>query len=345
MSNVVLQIDGTNYTGWKSLAITRSLESIADTFELSLTDHWPADSAPKPIRMGKPCIVKINNETVITGYVDDVIPDYDANQHRLTVTGRSKAADLIDCSVMDNTVFKGKTFLDVARHVCKPYGITVTTEVLVGAPYANKHSVEPGETAFEFLDRLARMRALRMVSTPDGNILITRTGSERVGTPLVLGGNIKSARGHFTLRDRFSRYDVYSQQDTDDFTFGKAANGSFGTFEDTLVRRYRPTVIQATNITPDECKRQAQWHCNTRFGRSQSIVYTVLGWQHKGGLWQPNKLVPVNDRYMVIDGDRLISAVNYLLDEDGERTELEVMPPEAFDLVALPEGSDDEPEI
>ena len=341
MSEVVLQIDGTNYKGWKGVAITLPLESIADSFELTLTDHWPSDNTPKPIRLGSPCVVMIDGEKVITGYVDDVIPEYDAKQHGLMVVGRSKTGDLVDCSVLDKTTFKGKTFLDVAKHICAPFSIEVSAGVDVGAPFSKAHSVEPGETAFEFLDRLARMRALRMVSTPEGGLLITRTSSERIGTPLVLGGNIKSASGNFSLRDRFSDYSVYGQQDTDDNLFGEVANDAFGTSNDKHVQRYRPTFIQADNITVDECKRQAQWHRNTRFGRSQAIVYTVLGWRHADGLWQRNRLVPIDDFYMGIKEDRLISTTRYLLDDEGERVEIEVMPPEAFNLVELPEGDDD----
>ena len=338
--DVTLNIDGTKFYGWESTRIRRSFESIADSFELTLSDRWQGLTVP-PVRNGVSCKIEIDDETVITGYIDDVYPVYDAQQHTLQVVGRSKTADLVDCSYASNENFKGKTFLQVADTVCLPFDINVELDADVGAPFANKQVMERGESVFEFLDRLARYRALRLVSTPDGNLLITRASKQKIATPIVLGGNILSASGVFSNRDRFSEYLVYGQQ-TDSFNTlnGTGASEPHGSVNDSGISRYRPTVIVAGgNINTDECNRQAQWHRNTRFGRGNRVVYRLLNWRHANGLWQPNRLVDVADDYAGINGERIISEVAYVMNEGGKHVELEVMPPEAFDLVPLPEAA------
>ncbi|WP_241085110.1 phage baseplate assembly protein [Candidatus Vondammii sp. HM_W22] len=60
-------------------------------------------------------------------------------------------------------------------------------------------------------------------------------------------------------------------------------------------------------------------------------------------MWLPNTLVPVIDSWLGVDADRLIVSVQFLLDGEGWRSELRLMPKEAFDLVP-PEPTADEME-
>jgi prophage tail gpP-like protein len=343
MSELLLNIDGVKYSGWLNVTVRRSLETLADSFELSVTERWKNQTTRRPIAAGSACNISIDGERVITGFVDDVVPNYDAEQHSVDVAGRSKASDLIDCSFFSAEDFKGKRFDVIVKKVCAPFGIDVIVNADVGEAFTQSQKIEPGETVFEFLDRLARYRALRMVSSAEGALLITRTGTERVKTALRLGENILAASGSFSYRERFGEYSVMGQSTGDDNLFGAVAAEPFGVYRDSAITRYRPTVrIADGNINTDECKRQAKWERNTRMGRSGSIVYTVSGWRHADGLWTPNTLVPVDDIFMDVLADRLITEVQYILDDQGERTEIQVMRPEAFDLAAVPEDNDDE---
>ena len=76
---IALRVDGQIYEGWQKVRITRSLRDIAGDFELSLTRKWdnPGEMVIKPLSA---CTVHIGNELVLTGYVDDFIPSYDARE-------------------------------------------------------------------------------------------------------------------------------------------------------------------------------------------------------------------------------------------------------------------------
>lgn len=337
MDDVRLVIGSEAHAGWTEIRVMRSIEAVADTFELTLTERWADGEEPRPIRAGVACELWIDDERVVTGYVDDVAPSYDAQKHTVTASGRSKAGDLVDCSLSGTLQWKGRTLLAIARDLAKRFGIEVRSEVSEGEVF-QVEALEPGEPVWDFLEQLARRRAVRIVSLSDGNLLITRAGTGRIATPLTLGENVLRASGEFSLRERFSDYIVQGQQSGRDGNSGAAAAHVKALAKDNGVTRYRPTVVLADGpSTTADAKRRAEWQRNTAWGRGQGLIYTVNGWRHAGGLWAPNRLVRVDDPWLGIAGDRLIMSVQFSLDEQGGRTELRVMPREAADLVKLPD--------
>ena len=336
-ANVILSINGQNFTGWTRVAITRSIEQVAGTFTLTLTERWAdSDNAPPQIRAGDACQVLCDDQLVITGYVDDALPSYDVNEHTISISGRSKAADLVDCG-LPGQQFKEQTLTQLATILAAPYGIAVQAETDVGEPFA-RPTVEPGQTGFEFLEKLARQRGVRLMSAADGTLLIIRAGTELLPTALELGINILKASGRFSHRDRFSEQLVVGQTIGTDTWSGDAAAVNQGGATDSEIRAARRHVVVSANATDAAaCTDRATWQRNTAYGRGQALTYTVNGWGVDGELWQPNKMVTVRDRWMRLDGERLlIPSLQYLFDKEGQRTELQVMPPEAFDLIPLP---------
>lgn len=337
---VTLKTDGNIYGGWKSIDIRRSLEFAANTFSLSITDRWAGETTSRPIRMGSPCEVWIDNEKLITGYVDDVAPRYTATERGIEVEGRSKIADLIDCALsltdQEKSQFNGLNFLQLAQRLAKPFGIGVVDRV-GSFKQAAVRNLDPGKRVFEALEEWSREEAVILTADANGNLVITRASNERVRTMLKLGENIEAAQGRFSMKDRFSHYYVYAQSWANDDNFGAAAAHIAGRAEDLRVR-FRPTVIVAEEAeTREAVRKRAEWQRNVQYGRSMQATYTVTGWRHADGLWTPNKLVRIEDEWMGLNGVWwLIATVRFLLDEKGMRTELTVMPKEAFDLVSLP---------
>jgi len=346
--DVRLRIGANDYSGWKTIAVRRSLDTLADTFDLTLTDRWSADAARRPVRLGEACEVWIGDEKLITGYVDEVRPRYDSKTRALTVAGRSKTADLVDCSLpaSDTSAAQNnsQTLPQLAAALAKPFGVKVVSEV-GGLPKIDRTVAEPGQTAFEIIEVKARTAAVLIISNPDGNLVITRASNQRVATPLILGENILEAEGEFSQRERFSHYYFVGQQSNWGNNLG--ADGAAhvkGQSEDTAVR-YRPTTVVAEGAgNVADMKLRAQWQRNVNYGRSRRATYTVNGWEHADGLWEPNRLVRVVDEWMGFNNESLmIGTVEFVLDERGQRTRLTVMPKEAYDLIPLPANTKDQP--
>ena len=70
MSDLRLVVNGKKYGGWKSVRVTRSIESIAGSFELDVSDRWAGQGEIWPIYEEDACRVEIDGTTVIDGYVD-----------------------------------------------------------------------------------------------------------------------------------------------------------------------------------------------------------------------------------------------------------------------------------
>ncbi|MEJ1358353.1 MAG: hypothetical protein RPU91_07690 [Candidatus Sedimenticola sp. (ex Thyasira tokunagai)] len=337
MSDVRLETNGIKYGGWKEIRIQRGISHISGRFELVHTEKWSGQDTPRPIRQGAACRVSIDDETVITGHVDEANPEYSSHSHGITAKGRDATADLVDCSA-PSFQWKGQTLLQGAEKLCQPFGISVQAATDIGPTFAAIENNE-GETVFDVLARAARIRGLLLMSDGKGGLLITRAGTQRAAGKLKLGDNIKAAEGHFSHRNRFSEYKIKGQNPGNAFGDAAQAYQVMATVTDKAIKRHRPmTMVADDPVDAAAAKTRATWQRNVNAGQSQSVTYTVQGWRDQGGaLWSPNFLIPVDDDYMGINQEMLITTVALVFDDKGKRAELTVMLPEAFDLVELPE--------
>lgn len=110
------------YGGWQRVSVTRSIEQVANSFDLEVTERWPGQSTSRPIRPGEECTLKLDDETVITGYVDDAEPTFDRQSHGISVRGRDATGDLVDCSAVHKTGQWMNAPLDrIATDLCAPF--------------------------------------------------------------------------------------------------------------------------------------------------------------------------------------------------------------------------------
>ncbi|SPD73833.1 Bacteriophage Mu P (fragment) [uncultured Desulfobacterium sp.] len=245
MNDVTLKINNLEYGGWKEVHISRGIDQIAGGFDLTVSDRWPGQNTVRPIRPGDSCTVAIDGVTVITGYVDDVSPYFEDQQHDLHIAGRDRTGDLVDCSaVFGSGEWRNRTILQIASDLCGPFGISVSADVDCGAAFS-KWNIQESETVFECIERAARIRGLLLTPDGTGGLLITRASTERISTALVEGENIKSGSGDFSWRDRYSAYTVKGQNAGDDYTTTAQNAGPKGEAQDPAVTRYRPLIIIA----------------------------------------------------------------------------------------------------
>lgn len=356
-NRVRLLVNGTDFGGWKSVGIAAGIDRQARDFDLSVTDRWPGSDVPRRIAPGDACQVFIGPDLVLTGYVDGTPISYDAKSVTVGVKGRSKTADLVDCSAIHEPgQFKGRKVEQIAAELAAPYGVAVLAAVDTGAAIAD-HQLQQGESVFESIDRMLKLRALLSTDDADGRLVLTRAGSARAATDLVVGENVLTGSASLDCKDRFSEYRIKGQRTADGagdededagddgdgpdigaFTADAAATSQVAAVQaDTGIKRKRVLVIVADG-QPDggTARERARWEAAHRAGKSFETSYTVQGWrQADGRLWVPNELVRVRDPIIGFDLEMLISAVSYSLSESGSVTTLTVAPKAAYEL--LPE--------
>lgn len=348
MSELVLRVDGRNYTGFKDVVLLRSLEQGPHHFELKIAPSVDTDGGIFALVDGMTCQVHIDDELALTGAIDDINVDYDATTHEITITGRSKVGDLADCSTIGQQIKAGQTLLSVAQQLCKPFAINVLVDASATDAAHQKFTtsdttLDAGQPIWEFLEELARIRAVLLISNAAGDLVITRSGTGRADVPLVLGKNIKAASGRRSHRSLFSTYEVAGQQSIW-ATSDVSANSQNAAIVPGFSRRYRPSVITTDQqVDNAACQARAEWQRRVNYGRSRSINYTVLGWRQAENirLWTPNELVRITDNFNQLDNkERLIVAVQTSLSRrSGKTTTLTVMPKSAFDLITQPEST------
>jgi prophage tail gpP-like protein len=333
---VVLQIGSDRHTGWQEVRIRLSLDQIADEFELTLTERWSESGDVRPVSPDEACTLQIGDELVLTGYLDEVLPDYDPEQHTIVASGRSKAGDLIDCSGREQRL-DGRTLQQIAQTLAQPYGIEVVDTVGAAKPF-RAFVLEDGQPIAEAIERAAQIRGARVVSDAQGRLLIVHAVQREIRTPLVLGENIRRASGVFSNRDRFNEYIVEGQTPGDNEWNGASASGPRGTAQDPRVRRPRTTLVVCdTPADSGDCTARAELEARMRWAKGRGVTYTVGGWKHEQGVWRPGDLVPVRDAYLGLDEKLLVSAVQLIEGLAGRRAELRVVPPAAFEPIPIPE--------
>lgn len=337
-----LTIGGRRYEGWTALRITRSLESACGQFELQLATREYSNAPRWPLRTNDACSIEVDGEAVIRGYIDTVHPQVDADGYSITVSGRDRAADLVDCSAVHKPgSWTGRSIEAIAAELAQSFGIAVTAKADTGEK-VKRFALQQGETVYAAIDRLARYRGLLAVSNSDGDIELIRPGAGAVVARLVEGQNILSGGATHDAKDRFSQYIVKGQASGDDQVNGKAAAAVKGEASDPGVSRYRPLIlIGEDQSTIAGVRSRAAFEATTRAAKSQRATVAVFDWRRPDGpLWTPDVLVSLTSPFLLIDGTMLVSEISYVKDERGTITELTVTPPDAFNLLPVSESAD-----
>ena len=343
MPEVVLKTGGLSYEGWKSVRVLRSMERCSGNFELEVSELWPGGALlPRRIKGGDSCELLLDGARVIYGYVDTVAMQMSASEHSVRITGRDNVSDLIDCSAdFKEGQWRGRTILQIAADLCKPFDIPVAADVDIGKPFLS-YALQSGASVFEELDRMARMRSLLLVSDGAGGLLFTRAGKRYIPTRLVLGQNVLDASVTLDMRDRFSTYDFKGQ--SSGFYFEQAGGttppavytNKHAVAKDDGVKRYRPLILHAeAGDAGSTFQQRVNWEASVRRARSTEVSITVQGWSHADGLWEPNRLVHVQLPDLRIDDALLIRSAQFGLGSDGSKTQLSMTMKDAFSQLPI----------
>lgn len=326
---VSIRVGGRAFTGWTSARVMRSIEALAGSFELGVSDRtgWEIVEEDE-------CSVLIGDETLLTGYVDVVRRSLSPRDHSIVVAGKDRAAALVECAaVLSQWDLTGQQLLAVARRLASPFGVSATIQRGLLVPALGKLSVDPGESAQEALEKACRLAGVLAVSDGRGGLVLTRAGASRVTTAIVEGENLLSGTSTFDATQRFRRYLVSGQRSGSDDDFGLEVCAVRASAEDAGVRRIeRVTMVRAESaITGSQARSRAQWEATVRAARGDQVEATVQGWiMGSGRVWPINALVRVRAPSLRVDGEMLITEATYSLDSGGTTTQLQLRRPDAF---------------
>lgn len=347
-SRVELFLSNTIFTGWVSVSVRRSLEHMAGSFSLGLM--LPGQPVPSGITPGQPLKLQINGQTVITGWLDTVRHTLTPTRDSVTISGRDKTGDLVDCAaIFQGSQWHNRTLQQIADDLCRPFGVVVRWQVSDAAaakPFAS-FTLQPSETVADALGRAARHRGVLVTSNAQGDLVFTQAGTRQTDT-LTLGKNLLDVDFTDDRRNRFSDYLVKGHghgggKQGDQKTAGSLAAPK-GVYRDASVTRWRPKVILAdSKLDAAGAEQRAIREERRAVAKGYQFSATVRGWfRENGSLWDTNLLTRVvASRVGVAQQDLLVCQVEFALDShQGEITRLVLSPRDGFVVPAEPESRD-----
>lgn len=325
---VTLTVGGQRLGGFQEVNITRSMEQAAIAFALRATNpSWHPDAWA--LRLGAEVELHTSGTLLCRGFIDTYEADHgEGAQHEVRISGRSKAADAIDCPPAKHKTgrVEGKDLLGVAQEFDE-FGIGYKADVpLKTIPKVQRH---PLDTVHATIEREAREQGLMLVGQPDGSVLITRAGSKRHAGALVEGRPpIKKFSVRFSAEGKFSEITAKAQR-----ALGTSASDLREEVKeyDPEVGRYRPMIVFLEGDgTEQDLKTRAQWERLRRQGAGTSIPITVTSWRDDGGeLWEPGRLVALQLPSERVDQDMTLSSVTFTQNHQGTIAALTFVDPRA----------------
>ncbi|WP_045685230.1 phage baseplate assembly protein [Martelella endophytica] len=367
---IEVTIDGALFEGWTGAEVELDMKEFSARFSLYCHDQEASAAALAHVHSAKnkrlqrraAVSIKVDGVTVLNGRIEKRSSNIEAAFADITVEGRCKLGDLVDCTALvDDTPAEmhNVKLEDAVARIIKPYGIGVRTEIDTGAPFP-RYSIDLDESPFTAIEKGARQRQARVLSDGIGNVVITRSGGTRAADAITLPGNVLKASIDESDEQSYSKTIVRGTSERAGKKRGKASldttaepllpadraagDGSAtrteragtavtGIAEDEEIGRYRPKVYLArTKADHDSARAEAEWRRNTARGAAAEVTYIRRGHSVEGKLWRPNTIVPVSDAFNDINRDMLISKVTFIQNnDDGQITSLGVISPESFE--------------
>ena len=332
---VRLLIGAQENQGWKRVSVTGSIESAFSSFTLGVTERFPGEPNPTRIFPMDPCEIRIGDDLVMTGFVDKVSPSHGPRQHSISVAGRSKTQDLVDCSITGPKFFRDRTILQITQKLAGEYGVTVELQEVRLGKIAVFHA-QAGETPYEAIVRLCSSQGLLVTDNRFGELVLTEAASLKATDALVVGKNVIRGSASYDASNRYSQIIVRGQRFGDDSNYGRSLFGANQDELDSEVARRRALIVDAESIgNRGSIQDRARWEIATRAGKSATFSYTVRGWrQSDRTLWTPNQLVDVDDSLMGVETELLIVERTFSLDDKGGQiTTMQLGPPDGYRLL------------
>ncbi len=300
---VSLLIGGRVHSAWTRYSVSSDLLTPASAWNVSL--GLPEGEMPPTVRPGAPVSVRVGNDPVMVGYVDQVNHEI-SKSHTLRMNGRDGAGLLVDCSA-PIFVARNLSLAEIVDTVVKPLGVSkIRVDAKGGA--AEKVAVEPGDTAWDVISKAAEANGLWPWFAPDGTLIVG--GPDYQAAPVASlimrrdgqGNNVSRLTVDESIAKRYSEITVLGQAHGTESAGG--ANALKSVMHDPDVPLYRPKIVLEGDAPNAEAvSRKAKKLLAD--GRLDGLTITAQVRGHRtsdGVLWTPGQRVHIQSEPHEING-------------------------------------------
>jgi len=341
LTRAVLLINGEKYYEWDTVSVRLSLrDKPSRTFKFTCSEQtpWAADWAYLRIRPGDSCIIYLDGYPVINGTVTVRQVYYSATQHSVQIQGEDYTGVMTKgAGVSDTGEFKNQNLKQFADAISKKYGINVKAGPGVSQLKFPRISIQPGDSAWDAIEKEARAVGAWLASDKDGNLLLINADGDEL-TPsdaeLIEGENIIEGREVIYSKAGSTGKATDQQRPGDDQT-NMAQSAHQQNYENqggaggSLGMGFMPSRV--LNEVPawgvDFLKQRARIEENVENWMHIKVTITHLGWQRpSGGLWDILNRVWVDSPMLIMQRQLMLEAVTFQQDDrGGTRATLELV--------------------
>ncbi len=326
---VSVVVGGTQFFGWEKVAVNLAADKAARSFALTAADGTDLGAAFSFLP-DQTIDVYAGDDLLLHGWIEQLIPSFEAANHTIEVSGRSKSADAVESSANHKTgELKNKNLLQIAKEI-DDTGVKYTTDTDLKT--IDKFRLNPGETVFEALDRLAKYDGVLLMGQADGSIMITKGGSKgNVHPPLVEGVNILGGSATYDFSGKAKKVKIRGQH-----IFGQSSKNSLRIGADAtnpaMQRNITKSIVGERDLTGiDQAKERASNHLVRQQAQASSASIKVQGWRDaNGAIWTPNSLVFVNSQALRMNQTFAIKDVSLTQDSSGTIAQLSLVDPRSL---------------
>ena len=365
MNQVKLICKGQEFSHWTKVTITSGLNELSRSFKLEVTYLLPQQNHLHNLfKPGDKVQIFIDDDLILSGYIDKTPINYDAQSINVSIIGRSKTEDLIECNPwpegdsikFDNDwmlaptpsnfiVYKPNAVTTRSKHQDKlgttlatligAYGIKLKAqnapEIIKKLDAIKDINIKPENTLYDIISSVVIGNDILITDDENGDLLVLKKGGQISFDNLSLGKNILTGNANFDATNLFQTYSCSGYKKGDDSSSGRQLQTN-AKVVDAKVNRRRYKYLN--NVSEDKnCLKQAEGERDFQRAQYEKVTYTVYGWRQKNGdLWKINHTVLVTDYMLGFNKkEMLIQKVIFSLDNSsGMITTLEVIPPEGF---------------
>jgi len=300
---LTLTVGGKTHSDWTRVSVTADFLTPAGQWQLELGINGA--SLPAEVCEGARAVLSAGRDVLMTGLIDDINHAVLRGQHILSLTGRDEAAVLVDCSAPIFTEQK-MTLQEVIARIVRPLGISKISIRADSSTAPQKFAIEPGDTAWSALMKVAVVSGLWPWIAPDGTLIIG--GPDYSATPvdsLVMNrdgtGNLLDLTKHTSIAGRYSEVTVLTQGHATSERNG--VRNHKGTIKDSGFTLYRPHIqVMGDTDTDEEATTRARKLLSDSRLKALTITAVVRGVRTTGGTaWMPGQRVAVKSAIHNID--------------------------------------------
>lgn len=305
MKKLTLQMNGTPVPFYQ-VDLNYSVEQLAHTFSCTI----PPMSITQPL----PVEFRLDDKPILTGQIDEVGSATASSSHDITITGRSKSANMIDSRITMDAMYD-QNIEKLLRTLSKPFGLNVKS--LVGAmPFIAEFQIN-AESPVENVAQIIREQGFMLIER-NGVLTIENTAHAIIqGIGLEVGNNIESLDITRIFNKQFAHTEVQGVWD-DANAVVTSAN----------INKARTLVIISDQLQSAEaCLSRAKYERDLAMANSLTASSTIADIFEVLAIDGLNRVIRVIDKAQGFNEMLVIKALGLSVSESSASTSIELFRP------------------